>query len=64
MLEPQRYRRELQFRLLFFFLLVTLIGLAAGYYYRSSLYTFIGLLGLGLVLGGVIRLLLDYFRLR
>lgn len=63
MWEPQRFRRGMQLRLLIFFLLVTLIGLGAGYYYRSALYTFVGLLGLGVVLGGVIRLLLDRARL-
>ena len=64
MLEPELYRRRLQARLLAFFFLITVIGLGAGYYYRSTLYTFIGLLGFGVFLGGLLRLLLDRFRLR
>lgn len=64
MLEPEVYRRRWQWRLLVFFLLITVIGLVAGYYYRSVLYTFIGLLGLGVFLGGFLRLMLDRVRLR
>lgn len=59
MVPPQTQLRVLQRRLLWFFILVTIIGLAAGYYFQNSIYTLIGLMGLGVVIGGVLRTLLD-----
>lgn len=59
MVQPKTQLRVLQQRLLIFFIMLTMIGLGAGYYFHSPLYTLIGLLGLGLVIGGVVRIILD-----
>lgn len=56
--------RVLQQRLLWFFTFIAIIGLASGYYFQSPVYAVIGLLGLGVVIGGVIRILLDRRQLR
>ncbi len=54
----------LQKRLLAFFLLVMVIGLAAGYYFQSAVYTVVGLMALGVVIGGVLRTWLDRRQLK
>jgi|GEM_PF-2168109 len=64
MVQPQTQLRVLQKRLLWFFALVTVIGLGAGYYFQSPWYSLVGLMGLGVVIGGVIRILLDRRQLK
>ncbi|AEB08167.1 hypothetical protein [Desulfobacca acetoxidans] len=60
---PKMPLRSLQNRLIWFFLFIMLIGLGAGYYFSSPLYTMVGLLGMGVVIGGLLRLVLDYRQL-
>jgi len=64
MVQPSMQLRVLQKRLLWFFVLVAFIGLGAGYYFQSPLYSLIGLLGLGVVIGGILRTLLDRRQLK
>ncbi len=64
MVRPPIQLRVLQKRLIWFFGFISIIGLGAGYYFKSSLYTLIGLLGLGVVIGGVLRIVLDRRQLK
>ncbi|MGQ9920783.1 MAG: hypothetical protein ACUVRZ_05575 [Desulfobacca sp.] len=64
MVQPRIQLRVIQKRLLYFFLLVAVIGLGAGYYLQSPLYSLVGLLGLGVVIGGVLRTILDRRQLK
>ncbi len=59
MVQPQTQLRVLQKRLLWFFTLVAVIGLGAGYYFQSPWYMLVGLMGLGVVIGGILRTILD-----
>ncbi len=47
MVKPPIQLRVLQKRLIWFFAFISIIGLGAGYYFKSPLYTVVGLLGLG-----------------
>jgi len=49
----------MQKRFMWFFFIMALIGLGAGYYFQSPIYSLLGLLGLGVVIGGFIRIVLD-----
>jgi hypothetical protein len=62
--KPQIQLRVLQRRLIWFFLIIAIIGLGAGYYFKSPLYTVLGLLGLGVVIGGFLRIVLDRRQLK
>jgi hypothetical protein len=64
MVKPPTQLKVLQKRLLWFFGLITVIGLSAGYYFKSPTYAVLGLLGLGVVIGGVLRILLDRRQLK
>ncbi len=57
--QPPTQLRVLQKRLLWFFSFLAVIGLGAGYYFHSTAYAVVGLLGLGVVAGGVVRIILD-----
>jgi hypothetical protein len=59
MSQPPIQLRVLQKRLLWFFSFLAIIGLGAGYYFHSSVYVVIGLLALGVVGGGILRIFLD-----
>jgi hypothetical protein len=59
MVKPPVQLKVLQQRLLWFFGSLAIIGLSAGYYFQSPTYAVIGLLGVGVVIGGVIRIILD-----
>jgi hypothetical protein len=59
MAKPPMQLKVLQQRLLWFFALISIVGLGAGYYFKSPVYSVIGLLGLGVVIGGIIRIVLD-----
>jgi hypothetical protein len=62
--KPPVQLKVLQQRLLWFFALICIVGLAAGYYFKSPVYSIIGLLGLGVVIGGIIRIVLDRRQLK
>lgn len=62
--KPQIQLKVLQKRLIWFFLIIAIIGLGSGYYFRSPLYSVLGLLGLGVVLGGFLRIMLDRRQLK
>jgi hypothetical protein len=64
MVKPPIQLRVLQKRLIWFFGFISIIGLGAGYYFKSPLYTLVGLLGLGVVIGGVLRIVLDRRQLK
>lgn len=64
MVQPKTQLRVMQKRLLWFFGFVTVIGLGAGFYFQSPLYSLIGLMGLGVVIGGVLRIILDRRQLK
>ncbi len=64
MVKPNIQLKVLQKRLIWFFLFISIIGLTAGYYFKSTIYTVIGLLGLGVVIGGFIRIVLDRRQLK
>jgi hypothetical protein len=64
MVKPSTPLRVLQRRLLWFFGLLSIIGIGAGYYFQSSLYAVIGFLGLGVVIGGLVRIVLDRRQLK
>lgn len=55
---------EMQKRFVWFIFFIALISLVAGVYLRNSIYMMIGLLGVGVIIGGLIRLLLERFRQR
>jgi len=57
--KPQIQLRIMQKRFMWFFFIMALIGLGAGYYFQSPIYSLLGLLGLGVVIGGFIRIVLD-----
>ena len=57
--QPPTQLRVLQKRLLWFFSFLAIIGLGAGFYFHSTLYAVIGLLALGVVGGGILRIALD-----
>jgi hypothetical protein len=57
--QPPTQLRVLQKRLLWFFSFLAIIGLGAGFYFHSTIYVVIGLLALGVVGGGVLRIVLD-----
>ncbi|MBM4286828.1 MAG: hypothetical protein FJ135_01550 [Deltaproteobacteria bacterium] len=59
MAKPQIQLRIMQKRFMWFFFIMALIGLGAGYYFQSPIYSLLGLLGLGVVIGGFIRIVLD-----
>ena len=59
MVKPPIQLGVLQRRLLWFFCLLAIIGVGAGYYFQSSLYAVIGFLALGVVLGGLLRMVMD-----
>jgi hypothetical protein len=64
MVKPPTQLRVLQKRLIWFFLFIAIIGLVAGYYFKSPLYSLLGLLGLGVVIGGFLRIVLDRRQLK
>jgi hypothetical protein len=64
MVNPPTQLKVLQKRLIWFFAFISIIGLGAGYYFKSALYTLVGLLGLGVVIGGVLRIALDRRQLK
>jgi hypothetical protein len=64
MVQPKTQLKVLQKRLLWFFGFLAVIGLGAGYYFRSSIYGLIGLLAVGVVIGGIIRIILDRRQLK
>jgi hypothetical protein len=64
MAQPPTQLKVLQKRLLWFFGFLAIIGLSAGYYFQSSVYAVIGLLALGVVIGGIIRTILDRRQLK
>jgi hypothetical protein len=64
MVQPPTQLRVLQQRLLWFFGFLAVIGLGAGHYFQSSIYGVIGLLSLGVVIGGIIRVILDRRQLK
>jgi hypothetical protein len=64
MVPPPTQLKVLQQRLLWFFGFIALIGLGAGYYFQSPIYGVIGLLSLGVVIGGIIRIVLDRRQLK
>lgn len=55
---------EMQKRFVWFIFFIALISLMAGLYLRNSIYMMIGLLGVGVIIGGLIRLLVERFRQR
>jgi hypothetical protein len=57
--QPPTQLRVLQKRLLWFFSFLAIIGFGAGFYLHSTIYVVIGLLALGVVGGGVLRIVLD-----
>ncbi len=59
MSKPPMQLRALQKRILWFFVLISIVGFAAGYHFQSPLYMLVGLLGLGVVIGGILRIFLD-----
>mgnify|MGYP005857324057 CR=1 FL=1 len=59
MVKPPIQLKVLQRRLLWFFLLIAVIGLGAGYYFNNAWYSLLGLMGLGVVIGGILRIVLD-----
>jgi hypothetical protein len=64
MVKPPTQLKVLQKRLIWFFGFISIIGLGAGYYFKSAMYTLVGLLGLGVVIGGVLRIVLDRRQLK
>jgi hypothetical protein len=64
MAKPPTQLKVLQQRLLWFFVFISIIGLGAGYYFQSPVYSVIGLLGLGVAIGGIIRIVLDRRQLK
>jgi hypothetical protein len=64
MVQPKTQLKVLQKRLLWFFGFLAVIGLGAGYYFRSPIYGLIGLLSVGVVIGGIIRIILDRRQLK
>lgn len=64
MVQPKTQLKVLQKRLLWFFSFLAAIGLGAGYYFQSPVYGVIGLLSLGVLIGGIIRIVLDRRQLR
>ena len=59
MVKPPTQLKVLQQRWLWFFGFLAVIGLGAGYYFKSPIYAMIGLLGVGVVIGGILRIILD-----
>jgi hypothetical protein len=55
---------DMQKRFVWFIFFIALVSLVAGVYLRNSIYMMIGLLGVGVIIGGLIRLLLERFRQR
>lgn len=53
---------ERQKRYLWFILVASLLFLGAGAYLKNNYYVMVGLLGSGVFLGGLIRILYDRFR--
>jgi hypothetical protein len=64
MVQPKTQLKVLQKRLLWFFGFLAVIGLGAGYYFQSPIYGLIGLLSVGVVIGGIIRIILDRRQLK
>jgi hypothetical protein len=64
MVKPPTQLKVLQKRFLWFFGFIAVIGLGAGYYFQSPIYAVIGLLGLGVVIGGILRIILDRRQLK
>ena len=64
MVQPPTQLKVLQKRLLWFFSFLAIIGLGAGYCFQSPIYGVIGLLSLGMVIGGIIRIILDRRQLK
>lgn len=64
MVKPPTQLKVLQKRFLWFFGFIAVIGLSAGYYFQSPVYAVIGLLGLGVVIGGILRIILDRRQLK
>jgi hypothetical protein len=64
MVQPKTQLKVMQKRLLWFFGFLAVIGLSAGYYFQSPIYGLIGLLSVGVVIGGIIRIILDRRQLK
>ncbi len=59
----QQFRlTDMQKRLFWFLVLISGLGLGAGFYFKSRIYFFVGLLAVGVLIGGLVRWLLERFR--
>jgi len=59
---PQVQMSDTAKRLLWFLLAASSLAMGAGVYFQSRTYFFIGLLGVGVLIGGLARWLLERYR--